>query len=30
MFSKMPVAPSIDDSSSGEEMAVRAASAARF
>ena len=30
MFSRMPVAPSIDASSSGEDTAVRAASAARF
>jgi hypothetical protein len=29
-LSRMPVAPSIDDSSSGEETATRAASAARF
>ena len=30
MLSRMPVAPSIDASSSGEETALRAASAARF
>ena len=30
MLSRIPVAPSIDDSSSGEETALRAASAARF